>query len=264
MCPGHGAGLLTCRLTSVGERCAHIPTMGMVLAAGLGLRMRPLTERIPKPMVTVNGRTLIDRALDLMQSAGVQRVVVNTAYLAEVLESHLAARIGPDIVLSREEKPLETGGGIRRALPHFDGKMFVAVNSDALVIDGAIPAIHRLATQWDERRMDALLLLLPVEKALGYEGPGDFFLEENGMLRRRGQATHAPYVFTGMQLLHPRLFEAAPDGAFSMNLLYDRRIDAQGRLPNIFGLVHDGAWLHVGDMPGLMAAEQFLRKPDTN
>jgi MurNAc alpha-1-phosphate uridylyltransferase len=237
---------------------ADMPRRAMALAAGLGLRMRPLTERMPKPMVPVAGSTLIDRTLDWLHGSGIDTTVVNTAYLAEMLEAHLATRRAPRIIVSREEVPLETGGGIFRALPHFENVPFFAVNSDALTLDGASPALPRMAKQWQDKHMDALLLLHPAEEAVGYDGEGDFFLERDGRLRRRQQGEQAPYVFTGVQILHPRLFREAPASPFSMNLLYNRLMDKEGRLPNIAGLVHDGAWLHVGDPEGLRKAEQFL------
>ncbi len=229
------------------------PTKGMVLAAGLGTRMRPLTNTRPKPLISVAGRTLLDRALDWMADAGVEDVVVNTHYLAPQIEDHLRIRTQPRIILSSEaDQLLETGGGILRALPYLGEAPFVSANSDTICLDGPTPAIARLAKHWDDEEMDALLLLHPVEKAVGYEGRGDFFLGENGELTRRGDAPSAPFVFTGVQLLHPRLFENAPAGPFSMNLLYDIE---PGRIK---GLVHDGNWLHVGDPQGLQDAENWL------
>lgn len=235
------------------------PHRAMLLAAGLGTRMRPLTNDTPKPMIAVNGRTLVDRVLDWMQQAGVRDVVVNTHYLAPKLEAHLARRKTPHITISPEHSQLlETGGGIKKALKFLSGQPFFSANSDTLCIDGPAPALHRLAAAWDGSRMDALLLLHKVEQAVGYEGRGDFFLNADDTLRRREKDGAAPYVFTGVQLLHPRLFEGAPDGPFSMNLLYDRHRTESGSLPRICGLVHDGAWLHVGDPEGLRLAEAWL------
>lgn len=225
----------------------------MVLAAGLGKRMRPLTDGIPKPLVPVAGVALIDRALDWLAVSGVKEVVVNTHYKAQMLESHLAARQrSPRIRLSHEETLLETGGGIKKALPLL-GDIFFSLNSDALCIDGSAPALHRLLAQWDEHAMDALLLLVPLESASGYDGAGDFFIETNGLLKRRGDQPRAPLVFTGIQLMHRRLFDGAPEGPFSLNLLYDCN------LPRIRALVHDGSWLHIGDPAGLEKAEAFFR-----
>lgn len=231
-----------------------LPQKGMVLAAGLGTRMRPLTNTLPKPLIPVLGQTLLDRALDWMQSGGVEDVVVNTHYLAPQIEAHVQNRPRPRIRLSSEaDQLLETGGGIARALPHLGDTPFIGANSDTICLNADTHAIERLARHWRDHDMDALLLLHPVEKAIGYEGRGDFYLNPNGTLARRGNAPTAPYVFTGVQLLHPRLFASHPQGPFSMNLLYDRTPK------RIYGLVHDGAWLHVGDPQGLQDAENWLR-----
>ncbi len=230
----------------------------MVLAAGLGLRMRPLTSHLPKALLPVSGQTLLDRALDWLKDSGVEEAVVNTFYLAEMVETHLRKRTSPRIHISREEVLLETGGGIRQALPLLEGGPFFSVNSDTITLDGESPALRRLLVAWDENRMDALLLLHPVEKAVGYEGQGDFFLNGDGSVRRRLDAPSAPLVFTGVQLLHPRLFVDAPDGAFSLNVLYNRGARENGTLPRIHGLIHDGHWLHVGDPQGLAKAEGWL------
>jgi len=230
----------------------------MVLAAGLGTRMRPLTDHMPKPLIEVAGRTLLDRALDWLQAGGVAEVVVNSHYKAEMLEAHLAGRSAPKITVSREDVVLETGGGIKKALPLLGAAPFVSVNADTICIDGKISALARLREAWDEEAMDALLLVQPVEKAVGYDEAGDFFVEADGTVRRRLQAARAPFVFTGVQMIHPRLFAGAPDGPFSMNLLYNRGMGGDGTLPRIRALVHDGAWLHVGDPKGLAAAEAYL------
>lgn len=234
------------------------PHTAMVLGAGLGKRMRPLTEHMPKPLVPVAGIPLIDRVLDWLQAAGITRTVVNGHYMADMLEAHLALRHTPAISFSREALLLETGGGIRNALPLLGDAPFFSANSDTLCVDGPRPALHRLAQAWDDSRMDALLLLHPIGQAVGYEGKGDFFADGKGNLRRRGDAAQAPFVFTGVQLLHPRLFAQAPQGAFSMNLLYDRDRPADGTLYRVAGLVHDGSWLHVGDPEGLAKAERWL------
>lgn len=231
-------------------------TKAMVMAAGKGVRMRPLTDHKPKPLIEVAGKPLIDHSLDWLAAAGVREAVINTHYLAAMLRDHVAKRRVPKITLSHEEAALETGGGINHALPLLGEAPFFAVNSDVICLDGKTPALRRLAAGWDDARMDALLLLHKVARAVGYDGPGDFFLEAD--LRRRGDAPAAPLVFTGVQLIHPRLFVAAPEGAFSLNLLYDRAL-ADGRLA---ALVHDGDWLHVGDPEGLKAAGEFFRSPN--
>lgn len=238
-------------------RSAHGPKYGMVLAAGLGTRMRPLTNTRPKPLIEVAGKTLLDRALDWMQEGAVEQAVVNTHYLAEQIETHLRTRRNPKIILSSEaDTLLETGGGITKALPYLGQSPFICANSDTICVNGAIHAIARLSDHWDNDEMDALLLLHPTEKAIGYEGRGDFNLSPTGELLRRKDAPHANYVFTGVQLLHPRLFKNAPQGAFSMNLLYDQNH------PRMRAIIHDGNWLHVGDPAGLKLAEDwFAQQP---
>lgn len=236
-----------------------MPTRAMILAAGRGLRMAPLTDTMPKPLVPVRGKPLIDYSLDWLAASGVADVVVNSSYLADMLEAHLAARAAPRVRISREAERLETGGGIKKALPLLGDAPFFSLNSDAICIDGPRPALHRLWQAWDGALMDALLLLHPVEQAVGFEGAGDFFADSAGVLKRRGDAPHAPYVFTGVQLVHPRLFADSPDGAFSLNVLYNRDMASDGTLHRIAGLVHDGAWLHVGDTAGLRQAEQRLQ-----
>jgi N-acetyl-alpha-D-muramate 1-phosphate uridylyltransferase len=228
-------------------------SQAMVMAAGLGTRLRPLTLSRPKPMVQVAGKMLVDYALDMLAAHEVQRTVVNTHYLAEMLESHLKMRATPHILISREEEVLETGGGILKALPLLGDSPFFVMNSDVICVDNAgASSLQQLAQHWQNENMDALLLLHPVEKAIGYDGAGDFFLERNGVLTRRAGQPSAPFVFTGVQLLHPRLLAGAPRGKFSLNLLYDRD------LTRIRGLVHQGDWLHVGDAAGLAKAEAYF------
>lgn len=221
----------------------------MVLAAGLGMRMRPLTLERPKPLVVLRGRTLLDRALDRLRAAGVTRTVVNTHYLAEMIEDHL--RDDADIVLSPEAERLETGGGVARALPHLGGAPFYVVNSDAVWRDGAVSALDRLAAAWDAARMDVLLLMQPVDRAMGYHGPGDYHMADDGTLHRRGADETAVHLFAGVQILHPKIFHDIPDGPFSLNLLYDRA-EAAGRL---HGVEHDSDWFHVGTPEDLAATE---------
>jgi MurNAc alpha-1-phosphate uridylyltransferase len=229
-------------------------TRAMVLAAGRGVRLRPLTDHMPKPLVPVGGVAMLDRALDALARAGVREAVVNVHHLALQIEARLATRAQPSIRISREDTLLETGGGIAKVIAHFGVEPFFAANADIIWLDGATPALTRLAQAWDAARMDALLLVQPVGQAVGYDGMGDFSLAPDGQLARRGDAATAPLVFAGVQILHPRLFDDAPTGAFSLNVLYDRA-RATGRL---FGLAHDGGWLHVGTMEGLAAAERAL------
>ena len=232
------------------------PDKAMVLAAGLGLRMRPLTDKRPKPMIEVGGRALIDRILDRLEESGVRTAVVNLHHKAAMLEQHLSGRSRPKIVFSHETgELLDTGGGVRKALEHLGSQPFLVLNGDVLWLDGLRPALRRLADFWDGRRMDALLLVHPTAYALGYEGSGDFMLSPEGRLRRRRAQEIAPFAFTGIQMLHPRLFRETPENAFSLNLLYDRAEEA-GRL---WGLRHDGEWLHVGTPRDLSAAEAHLQ-----
>jgi MurNAc alpha-1-phosphate uridylyltransferase len=231
------------------------PKKAMVLAAGLGLRMRPLTEDRPKPLVEVGGKTLIDRILDRLADAGVRDAVVNLHYLGGMLERHLGGRERPRVVFSHEEDALlDTGGGVKRALPKLGERPFYALNGDVLWLDGLRPALLRMADFWDARRMDGLLLLHPTSYALGYEGIGDFMLSPEGRIRRRKEREIAPFAFTGMQILHPRILKDTPEGAFSLNLVYDRAIERE----RLFGLRHDGEWFHVGTPEDLAKAEEAL------
>lgn len=236
-----------------------LPTKAMVLAAGLGTRMRPLTNAMPKPMVPLAGDTLIDRILDWLAASGIAEAVINTHYMADMLEAHLSRRSRPAIHISREDVLLETGGGIRKALPMLGSAPFFSLNSDTLCIDGPAPALARLAAEWDDTRMDALLLVQMVDKTIGYDGQGDFFVHTDGTLTR-AKSRPAPYVFTGVQLLHPRLFEGSPDGPFSMNVLYNRGMAEDGTLSRVYALTHDGDWLHIGTPHELKTAEEWLAR----
>lgn len=228
----------------------------MLLAAGLGTRMKPGFPDLPKALVPVRGRPLIDHALDRLAAAGVETVVVNVHDRAEMLRAHLAKRQAPEIVISDESGLLlDTGGGIARALPLLGPGPFYTMNVDSLWIEGMGSALDRLAAQWDETRMDALLLLAPVLHAVGYEGRGDFLMDAMGRLSRRPETWVAPFVWTGVQIAHPRLFADCPQGPFSLNLLFDRAI-AEERL---FGLRHDGVWMHVGTPKARATAEEILR-----
>lgn len=230
------------------------PTRAMVLAAGLGLRMRPITEHTPKPLVAVAGRTMLDRALDHLATAGVTDIVVNTHWLAGRIQEHLSGR--PGITLSHEDVLLETGGGVAKALPRLGEQPFYVVNSDIIWTDGgARPALARLAEAWDDQRMDALLLLQRTATAMGYDGRGDFFLDSGGVPRRPRPSEVAPLLFSGVQILSPRLFRDAPSGKFSLNVLYNRALE-DGRL---FGIVHDGRWFHVGTPDALPEVESALK-----
>lgn len=229
----------------------QVPRRAMVLAAGFGTRLKPITETTPKPMVMVAGKPMIDTVIDRLAAIGVQDVVVNTHHLAEVIESHLQKRAAPRIQISREAEILETGGGVTKALPLLGTDPFYVINGKIIWLNGKTDALIRLADFWDDGRMDALLLLQPTATAVGYGGPGDFFLDQLGAIRRRRHWEVAPFVYAGIQILHPRLFKDGPKGAFSLNLLYDRAIEA-GRL---FGLRHDGEWFHVSTPEQLAEVE---------
>jgi MurNAc alpha-1-phosphate uridylyltransferase len=218
----------------------------MVLAAGLGTRLRPITDTIPKPLVEINGRSLIDHALDRLVAAGVEHVIVNIHYKAAMIADHLARRDHPRIELSEEIELLDTGGGVARALPLL-GEAFFVVNSDVFWLDGEDPALLRLAAAFDPAAMDAVLLLQRTATAVGYDGNGDYFLDVSGNPRRRREGEVAPYLFAGIQLLHRRLFDEVPGPVFSLVRLFDHA-EAAGRLAAI---VHDGEWYHVGTPEGL-------------
>ena len=232
------------------------PRRAMVLAAGLGVRMRPITERIPKPLITIGGYTLLDRILDRLGAAGVADVVVNAYHLAPLITRHVGQRLSPRIHLSVESTLLETGGGIVNALPLLGAAPFYAVNGDVLWQDGPVPALAALADAWNPRTMDALLLLHPVATALGYRGSGDFHLLDDGRLARRDGNDDAAYLFAGLQILHPRLFANPPAPPFSLNVLFDRAL-AQGRL---HGVVNSGGWCHVSTPEDIAPAEAFVQR----
>ena len=234
-----------------------VPETAMVMAAGLGKRMRPLTATRPKPLIEVAGKRLIDHCLERLRAAGVKRAIVNVHYLADALEAHLRTHAKDiEIVISDErERLLETGGGLVRALPLVDSDPFLVVNSDNLWIDGPVDSLRLLAANWDDARMDALLLLVPLARANCHSGQGDFHMSPTGALRRKKRGTVAPFVFTGVQMVSKRLFAGdLPDGPFSTNLLWDRAM-AEGRC---FGVVHQGLWFDVGTPENVRRTEELL------
>lgn len=233
------------------------PAVAMVMAAGIGKRMRPLTATRPKPLIEVAGKPLLDHCLDRLRAAGVAKAVVNVHYLADALEAHLKNRIqGIEIVVSDERnRLLETGGGLVKALPLIDADPFLVVNADNLWIDGPMDTLRLLASYWDAEKMDALLLLVPLARANCQVGPGDFHMSATGELRRRKPGAVAPFVFTGVQMLSKRLFAGEmPEGPFSTNLLWDRAI-AAGRC---YGAAHQGLWFDIGAPPNIRKAERVL------
>jgi MurNAc alpha-1-phosphate uridylyltransferase len=231
------------------------PRNAMVLAAGLGERMRPITDRIPKPLVEVNGKPLLDHVLDRLAQAGVERAVVNVHYLADQIERHLEHRTKPRIVISDERSQLlNTGGGVVKALGTLGAEPFFHINSDTIWIDGPTSNLRRLGDAFDPASMDALLLLAPTAGSIGYAGRGDFALGPNGRLRKRAEREIAPFVYAGAAILSPALFADAPSGAFSLTVLFDRAAQA-GRL---HGLRLEGVWMHVGTPDAIGLAEAAI------
>jgi len=232
-----------------------MPATAMLLAAGLGTRMRPLTDKMPKPMVKVGGKSLIDWTLDQLAAAGVPRAVVNIHHLAPLLAAHLAHRKKPAIFISDEtERLLDTGGGVAKALPLLGSDPFFVFNCDAIICDGETPMLERMAHAWDESKLDVLMLVHPRATAHGFDGAGDFFVDDSGNLTRRGHATEAPYVYAGAYIMHPRILAHEGPEPFSMNSIWDRTI-AAGRMK---ALVHDGAWYHVGTPQAVSETEALL------
>lgn len=233
-------------------------TRAMILAAGLGTRMRPLTDDRPKPLVEVCGKALIDHVIDRLIESGVTFIVVNVHYHADMLRSHLSRRKDVEIVTSDEGGTLlDSGGGIAKALPYFGGQPFFTHNSDSIWVEGAGHALEHMQAFWNPDKMDALLLIAPLARAIGYQGPGDFRMDAEGRLSRVPELELSPFAYPGVQIVHPRLFEGAPQGKFSINPLWDRAI-AKGRL---FGIRLDGVWMHIDRPEGIAAAEAFLANP---
>lgn len=236
-------------------RPATVPRRAMVLAAGLGTRMRPFNGHIPKPLVQVGGKALIDYVLDRLADVGVERAVVNVHHLADQIEQHLASRRRPKIVVSDERSALlGTGGGVIKAMPEFGGAPFFHVNSDTIWIDSVRPNLTRLAAAFDAKHMDALLLLAPTATSIGYSGRGDFSMDPDGRLIRREERDVVPFVYAGAAILTPAFFAGAPAGPSSLSPLFDRAAEA-GRL---FGLRLEGVWMHVGTPEAVAAAEAAI------
>jgi N-acetyl-alpha-D-muramate 1-phosphate uridylyltransferase len=232
-----------------------MPNRAIVLAAGLGTRMRPYNGHIPKPLVEIGGKSLIDYSLDRLADAGVQSVVVNVHHLADILERHLAPRQRPQIVISDERgELLGTGGGIAKALPKLGEAPFFLVNSDTVWLDGVKPNFRRMADAFDPQTMDALLLLAPTANSIGYTGRGDFAMLPDGRLRRRRENEVVPFVYAGAAVLSPAMFADAPKGAFSLTLLFDRAVERA----RLYGLRLEGVWMHVGTPDAVAAAEAAL------
>lgn len=229
----------------------------MILAAGLGKRMRPLTATQPKPLVRVAGKALIDHALDKLESAGVGNAVVNVHYLPDALEGHLKVRRLPPAIRVSDERDLllETGGGMVRAAPLLPDPFF-CLNSDNIWLDGPRDVFSELSEAWDPSRMDALLLLVPHPRALNYRGEGDFHLDPEGRVTRRKHGHVAPFIYTGIQLVSHRLLRDAPEGPFSTNLLWSRAIEEE----RLFGISHTGLWFEVGDPAAIRPTEEWMTR----
>jgi MurNAc alpha-1-phosphate uridylyltransferase len=228
----------------------------MVMAAGLGKRMRPLTATRPKPLVEVMGKPLVDHVIDHLRAAGITKIVVNVHYLADSLEAHLVKRAeGLDLIISDERaKLLETGGGLIHAKALIGDAPFFCLNADNFWIDGPVSALDLMRQRWDETRMDALLLMVPHARAHCHNGRGDFHLDGNGLVSRRKASRVAPFVWTGIQILHPRLLIDPPADKFSTNVFWDRAIEA-GRC---YGMVHQGLWFDVGTPPAIKLTEAII------
>jgi MurNAc alpha-1-phosphate uridylyltransferase len=231
------------------------PTIAMVLAAGLGLRMRPITDTIPKPLVQVAGKTLLDHVLDKLAATGVDKAVVNVHYLPDQIIRHLANRTSPHIVVSDErDEILGTGGGVVKALPQLGTAPFFHMNADTMWIDGVRSNLVRLAETFDPARMDLLMLMAPTTSSIGYDGRGDYTMSTDGALHKRKEKQIAPFVYAGAAIISPHLFDAAPQGEFGLPKLFDAAEEA-GRL---FGLRLEGTWMHVGTPDAIAEAERAV------
>jgi MurNAc alpha-1-phosphate uridylyltransferase len=234
-----------------------VPETAMIMAAGLGKRMRPLTATRPKPLISVAGQTLLDHVFDRLRGAGIKRAVVNVHYLADALEAHLMNNVkGIDVVVSDERgKLMETGGGIVKAREMIGDKPFLVANADNLWVDGPADTIKLLASLWDDATMDALLLVVPLARAHNHGGQGDFHVDARGRITgRRKPGRVAPFVYTGVQILSPRVIKDWPEGPFSTNLFWDRAIET-GRA---YAFVHQGLWFDVGTPPAIAKTEALL------
>ena len=229
------------------------PTKAMVLAAGLGVRMRPLTDKMPKPLVPVAGRPLLDHVLDKLADAGVSEAVVNVHYLPDQIIEHTASRTRPRVIISDErDQVLGTGGGVVKALPLLGPDPFFHINSDTMWIDGVRPNLARLAETFEPSRMDILLLMAPTTSSIGYSGRGDYSMLPDGALRKRREHQVVPFVYAGAAIMSPALFDGAPAGEFSLTKMFDRANEQE----RLFGLRLDGVWMHVGTPDAVGAAEE--------
>ena len=230
-------------------------TQAMILAAGEGRRLRPLTDHTPKPLIQVGGKVMLDYALDQLAAVGVMRCVVNTYHLADQVQEHVKGRTNPEVIISHETTLLDTGGGIMKALPHFEGEPFFVLNADIWWRDTDHSSLTQLNQFWDSSQMDALLLLVPVENAIGYTGGGDYFLTPEGKAQYRKDQSTAPYIFSGIRIIHPRLLAGQEVRPFSIVPLF-HQAENQGRL---YGLVYNGDWGDIGTLESLKAINEDPR-----
>jgi MurNAc alpha-1-phosphate uridylyltransferase len=227
----------------------------MIMAAGFGTRMRPLTNTIPKPLVKVQGRALIDHVMDRLVAAGVKTIVVNIHYMGDQIKAHVEKRKDVEIIISDEtDTILDSGGGIFKALPHFKGEPFFHANADTVWVEGASHALERLKAAWKPSEMDALMLLASTVTTVCYDGRGDFMMDADGRLSRVPEGRISPFVWMSMEILHPRLFDGVTPGKFSINPLWDKAI-AKGRL---FGQRLDGVWMHIDRPEAVKQSEEYL------
>ena len=240
---------------------AFKPTRGMIMAAGMGLRMRPLTNDRPKPLIEVDGRTLLDHAIDRLKHAGVKQILVNIHYKGEMVIDHVKRRRDVEITIQDErEKILDTGGALKKALPFFEGEPFFTHNSDSIWLESWGSNLERMTQQWDDASMDCLMLLAATHSTIGYEGGGDFTMDTLGKLARRQAPRITPFAWPGVQIIHPRLVSRGPDTeVFSTNKLWDIAI-SEGRL---YGIRLDGKWMHIGTPEAKAEAEAFLEMRNT-
>ena len=233
------------------------PKTGMVLAAGLGKRMHPITQTLPKPLVRVQGRSMLDRALDSLEHAGVEKAVVNVHHHAEQIETHLQERPAPAIEISDErDRLLDSGGGVKNALSKLGKEPFYLLNGDSFWVEGFRPNLERMAESWNSDKMDILLLVANMASAVGFETKGDFQMDGNGRLKRRSELEVAPFAYAGAAIMRPEIFENTPEEPFSLNILFDRALEQE----RMFGLRLEGLWLHVGTPDAIREAEEAIAK----
>lgn len=231
------------------------PVSAMVLAAGLGVRMRPLTDNMPKPLVSVAGKPLLDHVLDRLAEVSVTTAVVNVHYLPDQIIQHVKDRTAPRVIVSDErDVVLGTGGGVVKALPLLGDAPFYHLNADTMWIDGVQSNLLRLAEAFDPARMDILLLMAPTSHSIGYSGCGDYAMLTDGSLRKRKEHQVVPFVYAGAAIMSPAIFKDAPGGEFSLT----RTFDAANEQERLFGLRLDGLWMHVGTPDAVQAAEEAL------